>query len=116
MLAVSENSCERQYKRSSPAESVANLERSAVEAALDAKGFTLEERDHRYYFLFVDGKRTGIYTKVSTGTNYRTLRDPLVALMAKQLKLTAKQFRELVECKLTAGGYVEILRGQGLNL
>lgn len=86
------------------------LKRRDVEAALKKKGFTVEERDHRYYRLLVDGEPTGIYTKVSTGKKYRDLGRDLVTLMAKQLKLTRKEFADLVSCEITADRYLALLR------
>lgn len=86
------------------------LSRSDTEAALLKKGFTLTETHHRFYYLLVGGQKTGVYTYVSTGKKYKELGDQLVALMAKQLHLTKKQFVELVECTLDEEGYVELLR------
>ena len=93
---------------------MASLERSDVEAALAAKGFVRQDRAHRHYLLHVAGRYTGIATMVSTGTGYKTIGSPLVSAMAKQVKLTAKQFCELVECTLSGAAYVEILRAKGL--
>ena len=76
--------------------------------ALAQKGFRKRETDHTFFHLWVSGKKTPIYTKVSHGE--REIGDRLLGIMARQLKLTAKQFRELVECPLTAEQLVQHLR------
>ncbi len=93
------------------------LERRLLERALSGKGFTLDDkRDHRYYWLFVGGKYTGIYTKVSTGKGYRTIDDSLVSKIARQLKISRQDLLDLVECSLTAAGYLDKLRESGISL
>jgi len=92
---------------------VATIERDDIEQALAQKGFQLEEGDHRFYRLYVAGKKTSICTKVSRGRNYKTLGEDLVSLMAQQMKLTAKQLREFVDCSLSHEGYVGALRARG---
>ena len=65
----------------------------------------------------VDGRYTGITTKTSRGSaKYKTLGDDLVALMAKQVKLTTKEFCALVECTLSGAAYVDSLRMRGEKL
>jgi|688.fasta_scaffold239465_1 hypothetical protein len=89
------------------------LERAHVEAALSAKGFVPEDRDHRYFFYYTtQGKRSHVNTKVSFGTKYKNLGDDLVSLMARQCKLTNKAFKELVSCTLSRGDYEASLVSQ----
>jgi len=88
---------------------MASLERDAVESSLKKKGFVVEERDHRYFMLYADGQYTGIHTKTSRGTGYKTLGSNLVGKMAEQLKLTTQQFVELVRCPLSAAEYIALL-------
>jgi hypothetical protein len=90
-----------------------SLERDDVETSLKKKGFLEEDGDHRFYKLMVEGKYTGIMTKTSRGKKYKTLSDDLVSLMARQLKLTKKQFVDLVNCPLTLDEYVALLRRSG---
>src|SRR5205823_4623038 len=54
--------------------------------------------------LWVDGKKTRIYTKVSHGE--KEIPDNLLGAMARQLNLNKKQFLELVDCPLTREIYV----------
>jgi hypothetical protein len=86
------------------------LERAHIEAGLRSKGFVEEERDHRFYTLVVNGRYTGIWTKTSRGTGYKTLGDNLVAKIARELKLSRKQFEDLVQCPMSFEQYVAHLR------
>lgn len=92
-----------------------SLERDDIEAGLKKKGFVEADtgRDHRFYKLYVAGKYTGIQTKTSRGTKYKTISTGLVAHMARELKLTSKQFQDLIRCPLSFEGYVELLGQSG---
>lgn len=88
------------------------MERADVQEALKNKGFVEVDggKDHVYYRFFHKGKDAGIVTKVSRGTQYRSLGNPLVSAMAKQLKLQQKDFRKFVECTLSEADYVAHLQ------
>ena len=79
-----------------------------VAANLKRKGFTPDDGDHTFYRLFVDGKNTGIRTKISHGE--KEIHDGLLGQMAKQTKLVKKEFLELVDCPMTLERYLELLR------
>lgn len=85
------------------------LDRSDIEKALKAKGFILRDRpgdDHRYYdYNTKAGLKSTVFTKVSLGSKYKTLDDSLVAKMAKQLKLSKREFENYVQCTLTHDQY-----------
>lgn len=89
------------------------LARSDIERALQRKGFTYRSGDHRYYFFEHEGLTRAVFTKVSHGTKYKTLATPLVLKMAKQLRLTKKQFMALVDCSMTQEQYVAHLTQLG---
>ncbi len=82
-----------------------------VMASLKQKGFRKKENDHSFFHLWVAEKKTTIYTKVSHGE--KEIHDRLLGMMARQLKLSSKQFRDLVECPFTADQLVEHLRNGG---
>jgi len=42
---------------------------------------------------------------MSHGSSYKTIGDPLLGTMAKQVGLTKKSFLELVDCTLDQTGY-----------
>ena len=69
-----------------------------VAAGLKVKGFLSHDGDHHFYRLFVDGKNTGIRTKISHGE--KEIGDNLLSQMAKQTKLVKKDFLDLVDCPL----------------
>src|SRR4051794_18209364 len=83
-----------------------------VMAGLERKGFAKKENDHTFFHLWVDDKKTRVYTKVSHGE--KEIPDNLLGAMARQLNLNKKQFLELVDCPLTREAYVASLRTAGI--
>ena len=82
-------------------------------SALVRKGFAASEGDHSYYIYHTaDGRKTLAKTKVSHSG--KDIADPILGMMARQCKLTAPQFRNLVDCPLSREAYEDILREQGL--
>ena len=87
--------------------------RRTVMSALVRKGFAASEGDHSYYIYHTaDGRKTLAKTKVSHSG--KDIADPILGMMARQCKLTAPQFRNLVDCPLSREAYEGILREQGL--
>jgi len=79
-----------------------------VQKALKAKGFQEStKRDHIYYFLFHNGKKTNIFTKVSHSSS--EIDDRNCSSMARQIRLSNPQFRDFVDCALTYDIYVKTL-------
>jgi hypothetical protein len=79
-----------------------------VKQALKSKGFEEDpKRDHLYYLLYYQGKKTGIYTKVSHGQ--REIPDSLFARMAGQIRLSSRQFQDFVDCGLEYEDYLNML-------
>ena len=77
-----------------------------VEAALAAKGFDRDIGDHRFFvYHTVDGLRTPVKTKTSHGTSTRSIGDELLSQMARQCRLTRKDFISLVDCPLSREEY-----------
>ncbi len=83
-----------------------------VMAALEKKGFQKRENDHTFFHLYVGGKKTIVFTKVSHGE--KEIPDKLLGVMARQLKIKKKQFLDLIDCPLTEEKYLEILRQAGI--
>lgn len=87
-----------------------NLELSKIQSNLPKKGFIeTDDRRHIFYHFHHKGKKTHIRTMVSHGSRYKTLSDDLVSKMAKQCKLTVKDFKGLAECTVSHEDYVKIL-------
>ncbi len=84
----------------------------AVAASLEKKGFRSENSKDIHYRLYVDGKKTIVYTKISHGE--KEIHDGLLGTMARQVKLTRKQFNALIDCPLNLDDYVKILITAGV--
>ena len=79
-----------------------------VRQALLRKGFREdEERDHCYYFLYVDGRKSAIYAKVSH--NEAEIGAGFLSAMARQLRITTAQFELFIDCKLTEAEHIRLL-------
>ena len=75
-----------------------------VEKSLLVKGFQAGGGDHNYFFYHSKaGKKTMVRTKTSHGA--RDIDDNLLAQMARQCKLSNKDFGLLVECPLSRDDY-----------
>jgi hypothetical protein len=79
-----------------------------VMASLEKKGFQRRDGDDIYYHLYVGGKKTPVFTKISQGA--REIDDRLLSAMKRQLRLTRQQFTDLIDCPLTFQGLVDTLR------
>ena len=88
--------------------------RSAIQESLTKKGFMEKPGgDHfRYVFVSREGQKTGVFTKMSRGTQYKFLSENLLSQMARQCKLTKGDFLALIDCSLSRDGYEEKLREQ----
>ena len=87
------------------------LSREDRERALLRKlGMRLDDRrDHRFYELYVED-RWVLQTKLSTGTKYRQLGDPLVAKIARKRRGSPSELRAIVQCPLDRDGNLRLLR------
>ena len=83
-----------------------------MKAALEKKGFVGREGDHTFFVLHVDGKKTGIRTKISHGCSEYGA--PLLGLVAKELALTNKELGSFLDCPLTEEEYVNLLKLRGM--
>uniref|UniRef100_E6QX56 YcfA-like protein n=1 Tax=mine drainage metagenome TaxID=410659 RepID=E6QX56_9ZZZZ len=83
-----------------------------VEKSLLMKGFKAKEGDHNYFNYYSKvGKKTAVFTKTSHGA--REIDDNLLSRMAKQCKLSNKDFSLLVDCPLDRDAYEAKLVAQG---
>jgi len=91
-------------------------ERADIVASLSHKGFELHQhkRDHDFFFLKHPDLTQPVFTKVSRGTEYRTIGDALLARMSKQLHLTRAQFDALVDCTMKKPDYLAVLQSLGV--
>ena len=85
---------------------------SDVEKSLINKGFQAGGGDHNYFFYHSKaGKKTIVRTKTSHGA--KDIDDNLLAQMAKQCKLSNRDFGLLVDCPLSRDDYEAKLVAQG---
>lgn len=87
--------------------------RSAVESALQRKGFVMSQADHRRFVFYTGGgKKTGVWTKTSHGTSHREISSANLGKMARQCRLSAKDFERLIDCPLEREEYQAMLYPQ----
>lgn len=87
--------------------------RNEVEKSLVTKGFVSAGGDHNYFHYYSKaGKKTRVFTKTSHGA--REIDDSLLGCMARQLKLTRRDFDNLIDCPLDRDTYEKKLTEQGL--
>lgn len=83
-----------------------------VEKSLLAKGFRAREGDHCYFNYYSKaGKKTVVFTKTSHGA--REIDDNLLSRMARQCRLSNKDFGLLIDCPLDRDAYESRLVAQG---
>ena len=83
------------------------LKVSELSANLKRKGFKEEQKDHKVYHFYYDGKLTDIWTKISHGE--REIGLPLIIKMAKQLRLSKEEFIKFAKCTISEEEYVSML-------
>lgn len=86
---------------------------SDVERSLTAKGYVGPQKGDHNYFTYHSkaGKKTRVFTKTSHGA--REINDHILSQMAKQCKLTNKDFGRLIDCPLDRDAYEQKLVDQG---
>lgn len=86
-----------------------------VDRGLLGKGFRPKEGDHSYFVYWTEsGKKTVVMTKTSHGNSGQQIGDPLLALMARQTRLSSAQFLALIDCSLDRSTYEALLIEKGL--
>lgn len=86
--------------------------RRNIDSAFTGKGFvkTTLGNGHFSYQLEIDGKIQNIRTKMSMGSSHRELGKPLLSKMARDLKMTPKEFSDYVICNYSYNEYANYLR------
>ncbi len=82
-----------------------------IKSALKRKGFVKREgKPHEFYVLMVNGKQSGIQTKLSHGSKEYSRK--LLSYMRKQLGFNSmSELKDFIECPLSKDEYVKILEG-----
>lgn len=85
-----------------------------VARALTKKGFREQSGgDHHFYYLYVNGRKTIIATKISRGS-HKDISDRILKQMQNQLRLPYKEFNEYLNCTFSERDYKEFLSQQGI--
>nr|QNO52824.1 hypothetical protein KPNLKIIH_00016 [Methanosarcinales archaeon ANME-1 ERB6] len=88
-----------------------------IASALTTKGFIEQggkkRKKHTFYFLYVDGKKTSIRTKLSHGIDEYD--DKLLSFMSKQLKFDKKkEIEDFIDCSKTYNEYIRMLMDKSI--
>ncbi|MGB7531853.1 MAG: type II toxin-antitoxin system HicA family toxin [Halobacteriota archaeon] len=88
-----------------------------IASALTSKGFVEQggkkRKKHTFYFLYVDGKKTPIRTKLSHGIDEYD--DTLLSFMSKQLKFDKKEeLEDFIDCTKTFEEYLSMLTDKSI--
>jgi len=86
-----------------------------IASVLLKKGFS-DDKDthHGYYYLWVDGKRTNVYTYMSHGSKSADLSKGLMGSIKRQLKFDEnKTAEDFFDCPFTKEQYKEMIRAKG---
>lgn len=91
-------------------------EREKIRKALKGKGYVevTKKKDHDFFYLFLNGVKYPIFTKLSRGSSYKEYSDDLVRDVYKQIRLSKDEFTEYVECSLRLEDYVQLLTEQNV--
>jgi hypothetical protein len=79
-----------------------------IKTCLENKGFVPEQRDHSFFFLHINGRKSSVRTKVSHGS--KEYGANLLSLVARQLHLSTAQLDDFLDCPLSHEEYVKILK------
>ena len=91
------------------------IPRKKIEQSLKKKGFVNDQNDHRYFYHEYNGKRTGVYTYTSYGSNYKDYGMSLIKLLKRELKLdSTMDAMNFLKCPMTQQQYEKKLKNKGI--
>lgn len=78
-----------------------------VLSGLKRKGFVEEREGHHIFLIYetIAGLRTDIRTRLSHQSGGNDVGDPLLGAMARQVRLSRREFDELIDCPLSRQEY-----------
>lgn len=79
-----------------------------VKKILLKKGFELCPGDHDYFFVYRNGKKTAVNTKISRGSS-KDISDGLLNAMMKQIRLEKNDFERYLNCTMSGDEYIQYL-------
>lgn len=86
------------------------FKRRDVESALKQKGFQRKDTHHKFFHLLVNGKKIGVFTKMSHG--HTEISDFLINRMAKNIGINKNEFIGIIECPINKEKLIELLRNK----
>lgn len=87
-----------------------------IAAVLVKKGFQQDDKDHHYFYLYRNNKRTHIFTKISHGSDEYGHGNPVFHKIKKQLFLKTKELDQLLDCRLDGPGYLlKLIEGHQIH-
>lgn len=86
-----------------------SIPRDKIEKSLADKGFTKDQRDHRYWYFWYKGKKTKIRTKISTGSGYKDYGVNLLDKIKSQLFLNFRELEALLRCPMGVDRYTQLM-------
>lgn len=91
---------------------MATFKTREIRKGLKNKGFIEENRKHKFYILIFNNKKTNIRTWMSHGEE--EINDILIGCMARQTRLSKKDFLDLIKCPLSYDDYIKMLLKQNI--
>jgi hypothetical protein len=87
------------------------LDKSKTRRNLKKKGFIEDPGKHHIYYRYVtiSGKESSINTKISHSVKDKDISDDLTSCMARECRLSIKQFKDLANCPLTRADFEKIV-------
>ena len=81
-----------------------------VKSGLRRKGFEERDNDHKYFhYVTIKGVKTTITTRISHKSSGKDIDIGLIGKMARQCKLSIKNFVGLIDCNLSQEEYERLL-------
>ena len=78
-----------------------------IRNALIRKGFRQDNTHHYLFWLYIDGQKTPVRTRLSHGL--REYGDNLLGAVAREMSLRRRELDAFIECPLSYQAYIEIL-------
>jgi hypothetical protein len=88
--------------------------REVIRKNISGKGFIYEpNKDHDYFYLHNNGRKTSIWIRLSRGTGYKVYSDSLLGRQAKIIGVSLSDFKKFVICTYSQEDFIKILIRNG---
>lgn len=86
------------------------MKKNEIERLFKKLDLKVRSTGHNYRWLIVNGKKI---LRVHYSHGKGDIHDKIVSKIRGQLKLSLKDFKDLLDCPLRYGGYINILKQKG---